>query len=72
MCFWRRSDVRGLKMSPHLFTSLILLSMIGCTHSDPREKALRDDLFMLRLEIRQYTSDHHEHPATLNDIVEAG
>ena len=52
--------------------SLLLLSVIGFTSTDPRERVLRDDSSILRFEIKQYTIDHQKRPQSLSDLVEGG
>ena len=52
--------------------SLFLLSVIGFASTDPRERALRDGLSILRFEIKQYTFDHQKRPQSLSDLVEGG
>jgi hypothetical protein len=63
-------------MTPRVVAlGMLLLLLSACEGHDirrAREDVLRDDLFLLRSIVNQYTLDKQSRPQSLNDLVVAG
>jgi general secretion pathway protein G len=53
----------------------VIAGTFGCSRNrqvQKEERALRQELFLLRSEIDQFTLDHHRPPDSLSELVKAG
>lgn len=55
-----------------LFLHWLTFSVCTLTVAEAKERALQDDLWMMRSLIHTYTREQHQQPRSLHDLVAAG